>query len=265
MVPARDRPWRTRGAGLRGAGSDVAMARRRRHGSPIGAGAGRSRPDPTRPGPATAAIPNPARAPSRCRPADPAGRGGWRPAVGRVASVGFRPAVVGAYPGRPDRRTTVDRLLTLHAPHHHRSRHRATVRDPRNRARRSAKGIHFFGGDAPLSCYLGGRPRGRGFNSIPSRRAMRSIQSESPSGRPLRSEARTASSSDSSCSTRTFPRHRLRRSASVRPSSSHSGKPLSRGSSRPGRGTGSSTSDIRPGRRPSRPKRVGLDVPQDHQ
>jgi hypothetical protein len=76
---------------------------------------------------------------------------------------------------------------------------------------------------------LGGRPRGRGFKSIFSRSATRSVQSSVPNGRPLRSDFRTAASSASSCTPRTLARQRRRRSASFAPNSSHSGKPLTRG------------------------------------
>ena len=54
-----------------------------------------------------------------------------------------------------------------------------------------------------------------------------------PNGRPLRNEPRTDINSSSLCIARTLARHRRRRSASVRPSSSQSGNGLNSGSSCP--------------------------------
>jgi hypothetical protein len=91
------------------------------------------------------------------------------------------------------------------------------------------------GGEELVSVHfsLRGRPLGRGINSMCKRSAIRSVHSEVPNGRPFRNEARTVVNSASLCMEQTLARHRLRRSASVRPSSSHSGNGLRRGSSRP--------------------------------
>ena len=66
-----------------------------------------------------------------------------------------------------------------------------------------------------------------------NRSAICSVHSGAPNGRPLRSEPRRDINSGSLCAAHTLALHRLRRSASVSPSSSHSGKGLSKGSSCP--------------------------------
>jgi hypothetical protein len=82
-----------------------------------------------------------------------------------------------------------------------------------------------------FSC--GGRPRRRGSRAMPRRWDTNSTQSSAPNGRPLRSDARTASKSLAGCSARTLRRQRARRSGSVRPSCSHSGNESRRGSACP--------------------------------
>jgi len=93
--------------------------------------------------------------------------------------------------------------------------------------------IYPWGKIVSVHLSLRGRPRGRGMSSIFKRLAICWVHSEVPSGRPLRNEPRTVINSPWFCAAHTLARHRLRRSASVRPSSSHSGNGETSGSARP--------------------------------
>ena len=112
---------------------------------------------------------------------------------------------------------------------------------------------------------LRGRPRGRGFSSMPSRSAMRSVQSAAPNGRPLTSDRRTAANSGSSWTAALWPA-----TASAAPPRSAPTPPI-----QVTREQGVVVSHAMPlvarpailgriGYHPG-PQRVGLDVTEDHQ
>ncbi len=96
-----------------------------------------------------------------------------------------------------------------------------------------------------------------------ARPSVRSIPGRRTVGRS--GGSRTVINSASLCTAHTLARHRLRRSASVFPSSSHSGMGLSKGSSCPEPWQRKLDHRYSAGSVTILAERLGLDVPQDHQ